>query len=66
MPLSNDEDLAFETRLQLNPHRLSVSDKIKKPWESDGADSLGPSLQSSTLPDSQSSPIKDASPILEL
>ena len=66
MPLSNDEDLAFETRLQFNPHRLSRSDKIKKPSLSDGADSSGPSSQPSTLPDSQSSPIKDASPILEL
>ena len=66
MPLSNDDDLAFEPRLQSNPHRLSVSDKIKTPWESDGADSTGPSLQFSTLPDSQSSPINDASPILEL
>lgn len=65
MPFSENEDLAVESRLQFNPHRLSVSDNIRTPW-SDGTYSSGPSLQSSTLPESQSSPIKDASPIFEL
>ena len=66
MPFSKNKDLAVELRLQFNPHRLSVSDNITTPLLSDSTDSSGPLLQSSTLPESQSSPIKDASPIFEL
>ena len=52
--------------MHLDPHWLSSSENIRAPLHPGGALSTVASLQSSTLPEGQSRPIKDASPISEL
>ena len=52
--------------MHLDPHWLSVSENVRTRLHSGGALSTVASLQSSTVPEGQSRPIKDASPISEL
>ena len=61
-----DVDLSCGARLHFDPHWLSASEIIKVPSQSGGALENVPSLQSSTSPEGQSRPMKEASPIVEL
>ena len=61
-----DVDLSCGARLHFDPHWLSSSENTKVPSHPGGALSKVPSLQSSTSPEGQSRPMKEASPIFEL